>query len=293
MRKRHLFYLYCFIAATFTVSCVSQHKVSSTKKQLSTQDSLLQQYANELKQLDEKRSSKENLNLIDDTSNSRIHAFIEKTNAEIDRLHKDNTIMIGEVVIKKDDWDQLRTKLSVCLNATKRLSGKIMLLTDLINHNTVLKLDQDLLFEPGKFEVSPGVAESIGKVFDPVAKAIDSFTLKYPGFPLSLAITAKGYADATDISDNSPLYKDLGAEITFSGLTLTRENLNQALSNLRAKSVIHLFQNYSSSRKSSGNIIFVYKGKGEEFPDPAVTDYKKDDVRRRVVLLYWSVFPDY
>jgi flagellar motor protein MotB len=283
------------LAATLPVllfSCITQNKVSRTKRQLSTQDSILQGYQQQLVQLQDQRARKERANQIDDTSNTRIQQFIDKTKDEINQFHKENTILIGEVEVDKKDWDKLRKNLSACLNATKRINGKILLLTDLINRNTVLRLDQDVLFEPGKYVVEASVVEMIGKMFEPVAKQIDSFTQKYPDFPLSLAISAKGYADATDISEATALYKELKASIQFTGATVNHESLNKALSSLRAKTVIELFQNYTKSR-STGNIIFTYKGKGEEYPDPAITDYKMDDKRRRIVLLYWSVFPDY
>jgi outer membrane protein OmpA-like peptidoglycan-associated protein len=280
------------VISTSLFSCVSQSKVRGTQKQLSAQDSLLQVYSNQVNKLEEQRKNKEKLNQIDDTSNQRIQQFIDKTREEIDQLHKSNTVLIGEVEVDKKDWDKLRKNLSICLNATRRINGKIMLLTDLINRNTVLRLDQDVLFEPGKYVVDPSLVQMIGKIFEPVARQIDSFTKKYPDFPLSLAITAKGYADGTVISENSTLYKDLKNSIQFSGQQVTGESLNKALSSLRAKTVIELFQNYTKER-NTGNIIFTYKGKGEDFPDPTITDYKTDDKRRRIVLLYWSVFPDY
>ncbi len=274
-------------------SCIPQHKVAATKKELSQQDSLLQLFDHQFDQLEVKRKEKESLNETDDTANARIRNFFNKTRDEIEQLHKENTILIGTVEVKKDDWERLRKNLAICLNATKRINGKILFLTDIINRNTVLRLDQDVLFEPGRFIVAPNLVESIGKLFEPVSIEIDSFTKKYPDFPLSLAISAKGYADATDISEGSPLYKDLQKEVLFTGQTVTRETLNKALSNLRAKSVIELFQSYTKTRGNTGGIIFLYKGKGEELPDPKITDYRPDDPRRRVVLLYWSVFPDY
>jgi flagellar motor protein MotB len=280
----------CLSALLF--SCVTQNRIRRSQQQLSQQDSLLQVYNNQLVGLDDQRKKKEKLNQMDDTSNLRIKEFIDKTKKEIDQYHKENTVLIGDVAVDKKDWDQLRKNLSACLNATKRINGKIMLLTDLINRNTVLRLDQDLLFEPGKYVVEGSVVEMIGKIFEPVALSIDSFTQKYPDFPLSLAITAKGYADATDISESSTLYKELKSNLQFSGLAITRENLNKELSSLRAKTVIDLFKSYKKG-KPTGNIIFLYKGKGEEYPDPAITDYRMDDKRRRIVLLYWSVFPDY
>jgi hypothetical protein len=280
------------LLATLLFSCVSQKKLVSTQTQLTRQDSILLTYSARLTELNTKRQEKQDRNQLDDTANTRIAEFIRQANNEIAQMHRENTVLIGEVEIDKSDWDKLRKNLSACLNATKRINGKILFLTDLINRNTVLRLDQDVLFEPGKYLVEQSVVEMIGRLFEPVARQIDSFTQKYPDFPLSLAITAKGYADATNISEGSSLYKDLKEQILFTGQPLNRENLNKALSNLRAKTVIELFQQYTKSRRT-GNIIFIYKGKGEEFPDPAISDYRTDDPRRRIVLLYWSVFPDY
>ncbi len=294
MKKRRTSgWLWIALIPACLVSCIPQGKVARTKKQLSQQDSLLQVYNGQLNALDEKRQNKVSLNELDDTANSRISQFIEKTKAEIGQLHNENTVLIGTVEVKKDDWERLRKNLSHCLNATKRINGKIMFLTDLINRNMVLQLDQDVLFEPGKYVVAPAVISSIGKIFEPVSREISNFTQKYPDFPLSLAITAKGYADATSISEGTNLYRDLKSDVEFTGQPLTRENLNKSLSNLRARSVIELFKAYTKERGNQGNIIFIYKGKGEDLPDPKITDYKVDDPRRRIVLLYWSVFPDY
>jgi hypothetical protein len=289
MRIHYSFLIVLISLCIHFTSCVPQQKVATTKTNLSAQDSLLQIYRAQLVALERERKRKQDLNQLDDTANQRIAQFISKTQFEIDRLHGENTILIGTVEVKKSDWDHLRKNLTTCLNLTKRVSGKINFLSDLINRNLVLKLDQDIIFEPGKFTVNPTFIQTIERVFEPVALAIDSFTQKYPGFPLSLAITAKGYADASEISETSTLYKDLVKELQFTGQKVTRESLNKYLSNLRARSVIELFQRFSARHANRGNIIFVYKGKGEEFPDPSVMDYRTNDPRRRVVLLRSSI----
>ena len=66
-----------------------------------------------------------------------------------------------------------------------------------------------MIFGPGQYNLSPAVAFTIGKMFEPVTKEIDYFINKYPDFPMSLVITAKGYADATTISETSNLYKKI------------------------------------------------------------------------------------
>ncbi|MBS1621827.1 MAG: hypothetical protein JST10_04230 [Bacteroidetes bacterium] len=204
--------------------------------------------------------------------------------------------MIGETIVNKSDWDRLNNTLFNSKMESQKINQRVMMLTDLLNRNTVIRLDQDILFEPGKYTVSPEIANAIGKFFEPAAKEIDTFIKKYPDFPLSLIITAKGYADGTTIAEGSILYKDLLARLKLNNTPPDSKELNKELSRARAESVNSLFKNFTVGRSEGGanvkNIAYLYEGKGDAFPNPRVTDYKTDDPRRRVVLLYWSVFPD-
>jgi len=280
----------------FIFSCTPQKKIVSTKKDLVAVDSQLVAHSNQLKELDAKRQKKQDQNEIDDTANARIQKFINKTNAEIDTLIRQNTIMIGETAVDKDDWKRLVKTLSESRMSSKKIGDKISFLSDLISRNMVVKIDQDVLFEPGKYTVAPAMAAVIGKLFEPAAKEIDLFTRKYPDFPLSLVITAKGYADATLIAEGSSLYKDLKDKLKLENPNPNGSDLNKALSNARAFEVKELFKKFSTGRSSDGsnlkNVVYLYEGKGDKFPDPKITDYKVDDPRRRVVLLFWSVFPE-
>jgi len=40
------------------------------------------------------------------------------------------------------------------------------------------------------------------------------------------------------------------------------------------------------------NFNYYAEGKGEELPKGKITDYKVNDERRRVVLIYWTVLPE-
>lgn len=288
--------LLAFFVITSLYSCVPQKQVSSSKKELATLNEQLSGNSNTLKELDSRRKRKESSNEIDDTTNARIKKFIDRTNTEIDNLVKSNTILIGETVVDKNDWDRLRSVLSATRSSSKRINDKISFLNDLINRNMVVKLDQDVLFEAGKYSLEPAVIASIGKFFEPAANEIDKFTRKYPDFPLSLVITAKGYADGTTIAEGTPLYRELKERLSMSVKEPDAKQLNIELSKARAEAVRNLFQKFASSRKDneifSSKVLYLYEGKGESFPDPKITDYKVNDPRRRVVLLYWSVFPD-
>jgi flagellar motor protein MotB len=295
-KKGALFLLLsCTIVITL-FSCVSQKKAASVKSKIATVDSQLQQYEKNLKQLDDRRKNKQEQNEIDDTASARIQKFIHGAHADIDTLVAQNSILIGETIVNKADWDRLKKNLALSLKTSKMLSDKVLLLSDLVSHNTVIRIDQDIIFEPGKYTVAPAQADAIGKLFEPAAKEIDLFIKKYPDFPLSLIITANGYADATHIAENTQLYKELKERLKLKSTDPDSKELNKELSRARAEEVIALFKKYTTGRSYDGsnikNIAYIYEGKGEKLPNPKIPDYKADDPRRRVVLLYWSIFPE-
>jgi|CXWL01.1.fsa_nt_gi flagellar motor protein MotB len=290
------YFLLVITSGFFLFSCVSQKKVVSAKKDLTAIDSLFLQQNKTLKSLDEQRRNKQELNEIDDTSSSRIQKYINSTTIEIDTLIGKNSILIGETVVNKDDWNRLLRTLSSSRMSSKKIGDKILFLTDLVSQNTVVKIDQDVLFQPGRYTVAPAMANAIIKLFEPAAKEIELFTKRYPDFPLSLVITAKGYADATSISEGSSLYRALKESMTLNATDPDNKELNKQLSRLRAKEVIELFEKFAAGRSGDGtylkNVLYLYEGKGESLPNPKITDYKVDDSRRRVVYLFWSVFPE-
>jgi len=288
--------LFFILVAIQFAACVPQKKVVSHQQQLAIIDSQLLQHSKNLASLDQKRQQKEDQNEISDTASLRIKKFIGVTNAEIDKIVNQNAILIGDVAVNKDDWNRLSNALTFSSSTEKLIKDKVSLITELINRNTVIKLDQDVIFGPGQYNLSPAVAYNIGKIFEPVTKEIDYFVNKYPDFPLSLVITANGYADGTDIESGTNLYKKLMSRMTLTGTNPTNEILNKELSDARAKSVIELLKTFTVGKSADGtsikNLIYIYQGKGEKLPDPKVTDYKTNDPRRRVVLLFWSIFPD-
>ena len=297
MLKAFPSYLLLTLVVIITLfSCVPQKGVTNAKKELATINNQLQQHSTTLKDLEKQRKKKEQQNEIDDTANTRIKKFIDKTNKEIDTLINRNTIIIGETVVEKADWDRLRKTLSFSRKTSKNIGDRILLLSDLISRNMVVRIDQDVVFEPGKYNITPEVAAAIGRLFEPASKEIDLFVKKYPNFPLSLVITAKGYSDATSIAEGSSLYKELKDRLKLQTENPTSKELNKELSVARAEAVINLFKSYTLDRGSNGgsvsNILYLHEGKGETSPDPKVTDYKINDARRRVVLLFWSVFPE-
>lgn len=295
IRKQHLLFITFITINLF--SCVPQREVTTHKQDLAIIDSQLVNHSKKLKELDKQRQQKQDQNEMDDTASYRIQKFIGITNSEIDKIIGQNQILIGDVAVNKNDWTRLQQALTFSRKTEKLISDKVSLINELINRNTVVKLEQDVIFSPGQYNLSPSVSNSIGEIFEPVTKEIDYFINKYPDFPLSLVITAKGYADATTIGEGTTLYKKIADRMKLSGrIPLTNEDLNKELSTARAESVINLLKTFTVGKSADGstikNILYLYEGKGEKFPDVKIKDYKTDDSRRRIVLLFWSIFPD-
>src|SRR5687767_6432162 len=113
-----------FLAACllFLSSCVPQKEVTASKNELAVINTRLTQDEASLKQLDAVRAEKEQKNSIDDTANFRLKRFIDKTKQEIDTLIKANTITIGETIVDKSDWDQLRNALTSIRTSSKKIN---------------------------------------------------------------------------------------------------------------------------------------------------------------------------
>jgi outer membrane protein OmpA-like peptidoglycan-associated protein len=298
MAKTTIFHLLAiYLITPFFFSCISTRKIGNAKAGLLQQDSLLSSYVKNLNRLDSVRQQKQKNNELADTVNTGIKKYIDGTTRQIDTIIQQNTVLINGTAVSKKDLEKLNAALSFTTGAAQKIYRKVTFLEDLITRNMVVRLDQDVLFEPGSYKVSKSVVENIGKLFSPAALEIDNFSKKYSDFTLSLVITLKGYADATTIGEGSSLYNNLRERLlSLSSKEPDAKELNKELSRARAEEVKKLFEKYADSRNDNGiyrqKIIYIYEGKGEQLPDPKITDYRVDDPRRRIVLLFWSIFPD-
>lgn len=287
------FFISCIISVIF-ISCSSTQKITNGKEQIAARDSVLSQYDKQLADLSKQVKLKEQANEMDDTAATRIRRFIGASQAEIEKLKAQNAILLGQTSVDRGNWQDLKQQLRLSKQLAETMADRVEMINDLVNRNLVIKLDQDIIFESGKYLVSPDVAGKLETLFQPAADEINAFIKKYPDYPLSVVINANGFADATSIAEGTTLYKDIKARLK-SGASGSRE-MNREISRLRAEDVMNYFRKFFAARFSTGkhirNIVYVFDGKGEEYPNPKVTDYRADDPRRRVVLLYWSVFPE-
>ncbi len=151
-------------------------------------------------------------------------------------------------------------------------------------------------FGPGGHVIPSDKFKKAKKYFSPVIDSLIKFSNKYAELPRTATILVNGYADASNIGEQSTLYKEIAGYLKISSPVKTQ--LNVGLSAMRAEELSLLFtkiiKEKSSEFKALPKIIFenIEAGRGEEYPDPKVKNYKVNDDRRRVVIVYWSVLPN-
>jgi len=151
-------------------------------------------------------------------------------------------------------------------------------------------------FGPGGYIIPEEKYALAKQYFSPVIDSLMKFSNTYSGISRIATIVLNGYADATGIAEGSELYTFLLSRLNKS--TATKEELNTALSELRAEN-LRVFLNRLVAERSTEFINYqtltienIRRGMGEKLPDPSIKDYSVNDERRRIVLCYWSVLPD-
>lgn len=161
-------------------------------------------------------------------------------------------------------------------------------------------------FGPGGYIIPADKRQIAKQYFTPIVDSIVVFSNKYETIMRTSTVIVHGYADATSIGAGSSLYGKVAAylkeeypEKYKNGIGKPiKEELNAGLSAMRAEEISRLLNTILMSKypdfKSINKITFEFTevGNGEKLPDPRISDYKKNDERRRIVIIFWSVLPD-
>jgi Icc-related predicted phosphoesterase len=151
-------------------------------------------------------------------------------------------------------------------------------------------------FGPGGYAIPAEKSEKARLYFSPVIDSLIKFSNKYAQTPRTATILVNGYADATQISKGSKLFNELGTSLKIE--EPSKAQLNTRLSALRAEELSKLFtktiKEKSSDIVAPSKITFenIEVGRGEQLPDATIKNYKANDERRRIVIVYWSVLPN-
>lgn len=164
------------------------------------------------------------------------------------------------------------------------ISSDLRLYEEDIKSSQQEKLQSDISFAIGKFELAEEGKAALDKFADKIIAIIDSNLKLFPGKPIILQIDVYGY------TDSSGFLKDGGNQ-------QKRMMMNQRLAELRAKSVSsHLNQSLSSRMKPYLDKVSIQPGKiigkGEELPAGVPVSSQINNPQRRICQIFSTAVHD-
>jgi hypothetical protein len=221
---------------------------------------------------------------------------IEENSAEI----KDLQNRIGSPEYYAANSASIKTRVFVIDSVVNKSAAATQYSFEMIeeglNYDSKTLFSLAAFFGPGGFSIPEEKLEKATLYFSPVIDSLIKFSNKYETKLRTATIIVNGYSDASNITKGSTLYKKLAANLKIDNPT--KEQLNKSLSSLRAEELSKLFikiiEKKSASFISMPKITFenVEIGRGEKLPDDTIKNYKVNDERRRIVIVFWTVLPD-
>jgi hypothetical protein len=151
-------------------------------------------------------------------------------------------------------------------------------------------------FGAGGYTIPAAKSVLAQQYFSPIIDSLVKFSNQYASVNRTAALITDGYADAATIMPGTTLYKKIADYLGES--KPSKAQLNAGLSALRAEEISKLLNVILKEKypdfKTIDKIVFEFTetGKGEKLPDPTIKNYKTNDERRRIVIIYWSVLPN-
>jgi outer membrane protein OmpA-like peptidoglycan-associated protein len=239
---------------------------------------------------------------IDDSIGYYIDQRLIKYQRRIDSLHNVINTLKAKIDNKKTfrkEFKVIQTRIILLDSFTKNKQPReyvFYMIDEGLDKSNRTLFEMAVFFGPGEY-IIPEEKYSLAKeYFSPVIDSLMKFSNKFSAVNRTASIVLNGYADATGIGEGSNLYNLLLSRLNKT--TATKEELNAALSDLRAENLRVFLNRLINERKNDfinlSAVAFenIRRGMGEKLPDPKITDYTIDDARRRIVLCYWSVLPD-
>lgn len=169
-------------------------------------------------------------------------------------------------------------------------------LNDMYDITSFTQFETATFFPTGGYTISADKMDEAKKSIEPIVKRIVKFFGEHPRQRFVAVVVCYGFSDETPVSKDSDLYPNLLAKMNKNNPT--RQEMNQKLSELRAKTIATLLVDLIKVNEGLVpnpkliNYDIKWLGKGEDLPYPdRVNDYRPDDKRRRMVSLIWNVLP--
>ncbi len=302
MKKNIRFYSIILISL-FLVSCYGSKKAQMNQvlQQADAVQKAEAKIVEDTKQKVEDRLKSED---IDSEIADSIKAKIAKYSTDLDSFKNAINFIDSKINTSKWSYDNNKTQIGESFGLIDRYKSKSnyrLRRFTMINESLDVIVSQQHMFDlaaffgPGKYDIPDDKKDIAEKSFSPLIDSLVKFYNKYADIEKKATLVILGYADGSGFSPESEIYKNIVEKLNDS--TATKERMNQKLSEWRAINIGNLME-YSIERKIPNykdikliDFLFVEKGKGEDYPSKKVTDYKTDDERRRVVLLFWNILP--
>lgn len=297
IKNLFIFFLFMSIA-----SCMGSKK-ARVRQAINRSKVVLQQESKQMAATTESKNLSLQQEKIDTTINNRINERLNGFKRGMDSI--DNNIVYLEKKLTKPKEFRKEYKGVI--------TSKVILLENYNNHsslriykmnmiNEAIQIADKKLYElaaffgPGKYIIPEEKFDVASVAFSPLVDSLKYFANKYDSIQSTATLVVNGFADGMDFSTESEMYQTL---LTYlKKTTASKEELNQAISELRAQEISKLIevilQKKGTGFKAADKIKFHFYGygQGETLPTKTITDYQTDDERRRIVLIYWIVLPD-
>lgn len=189
---------------------------------------------------------------------------------------------------KKKYLEKLDARIKVQLNT-------ITVMSDLYELERFTAFNSAKFFKTGEFTIPKQSVAGILKDMEPLANAIIQFINVHTNQKLRVVMGVYGYSDEQAISAGGQLFKKLIP--LMDKQNPSNDDLNQKLSELRAKSLAIIIQEMMIQKQTTNSNLSMIKfeinwiGRGTKLPGN-IANPKIDDERRRVVTFIWNVYAE-
>jgi len=299
---KQIFYAGFFLLCPFLlISCAGSRKARTTRT-ITTARKNIEKENQQLTGLEKKLQSQVQEGNVDSSLWRALQPKLEgkrKDNEKMEAQVNDlETFMSHPEAFTKEYKRKIKSKTELLHNRNKDFTHRTLnygMIDQTLELAKPTVYGLSVFFGPGQYKVPELYKQQTANAFGPLLDSIVNACNKYPKEKKDIYIAIRGYADEQAIQPGTPLYKDLVAK--FQLTAPDHQQLNLALSKLRADELSPVIQNlFQEQRRRIRNIHnvnpnFYQEGCGESLPNPKIKDYKMDDERRRIVVVFWNVLP--
>lgn len=293
-------FLYYFLSFLSLTSCASSQYAKELTKLVSNQKTTEQKLQELSVMLNEKTLDEIQKNELNQEIATKIEGNLNKALA----LSKTNEQMAEEILKKLTSKKQKLVKQGMAeskifLARSGSFIDSVMIRLELINDLysvPTMKVFQTAAFFPsGEYKIPDQYVTKLYTDFSPVLEDVVVFADKYKQVQLVAVLNTQGYADSQGFNMSSDIGQRLSEMIGKQNPS--RQELNLMISQLRAEELGHFMESILKQKQeklSNANIELIdlkWEGKGEEYPNLSIKNYKDDDERRRIVIFFWNILP--